>query len=154
MDGPLRQEDNEAQVKRNLWRARLMHTAFMVSIPFYAIIQGVVFKGTHMYDTDDFLGSDPAATVIGGVLAVVGIAGIALGYFLPPLIAPQHRKRVGALLLRHIFRCQLFLMTAIIGLVLGVIGAGRAFSTPFLVIAFVALALTFPTKHKWLKMLE
>jgi hypothetical protein len=154
MNGALRQDDNEAQVNRNLWLARLMQTGSMLNIPFYAIVLGVVFNGTHVYDTDDFLGGEPAATVIGGVLAIVGIAGIALGYFLPRLIARQYMKIAGALLFRHILRCQLFLMTGIVGLVLGVIGAGWAFSTPFLVVAFVALALTFPTKHKWLKMLE
>lgn len=157
MDGAVRQGDNETQMKRYLWPARLVQTGLMVSILVYGAILGilgVLLSGTQMYDTDDFLGGDPVATVIGGALAVVGIAGIALGYFLPRLTARWYRKTAGALLLRHVLRCGLFLMTAIVGLILGVMGAGWAFSTPFLVVAFAVLALTFPTRRKWLKMLE
>jgi MFS family permease len=157
MDGALTQEENEAQVDRHLWPARLVQAAFMASILVYGIILGVIsvsLTDIQIYDTDDFLGSDPVVTFVGGVLAVAGIAGIALGYFLPHLTARWHRKRAGALLLLHMLRCVLFLVTAIIGLILGVMGAGLAFSVPFLVVAFVALALTFPTKRKWLKMLE
>jgi hypothetical protein len=54
----------------------------------------------------------------------------------------------------QIVRIGTFMATSVLGLVLGILGAGWQITLPFLAASITALVLTFPTQKRWQQLLE
>jgi len=148
-----RKGDGKVEMEMKLFMARTIQVGLMVGIVGLLIVLLIVQYDLNEYSIGDFLGGDSGATAMAAILALFGVAGIALGYFLPRLTTGWHRQSVGVLFWVHVVRCSLFQMAAIAGLILGACGPGLLVAWPFFLASAVAQVLTFPNRERWKKML-
>ncbi|MFC2071749.1 hypothetical protein ACFLUU_03395 [Chloroflexota bacterium] len=139
------------EMSKTLLTAKILQIAYLVAILIYVIMLSIALPYVG-FESIYPLG-DPILIITEGVLSIVAVICIALGYLLPRWTIKWYKQNVQGLLSVHIVRSALFEAVAIYGLVLGILGAKWPILLPFLAIAALALILTFPTEEKWRNMI-
>lgn len=135
--------DNE-ELRRRVAKATYL-SCLAVSVVTLVVVLLLPIRGySPMYSLRD-------VGLVAGIFASAAAACLAAGYFLPSwAIAKEHvaMNRAMAILLAYLFRAAFFTCVVVFGLVLALLGPW-SIVLPFVISGTLALAVTFPTEHRW-----
>ena len=137
-------------LRKSLRTTRILLMAFLggvlVCIVLLAVLVYFDFPSVHSW-------LERVLTPIAIALGFCGLACFVLGIYVPRYMIRRSRSP-GDLFRAIVIRCACFLSPAILGFVLGVLGARWHITVPFFIVSAGGLILTFPTEKRLKKMME
>jgi hypothetical protein len=159
----------QESTQKGLWFARILQLAGIAAVLIYG---DVLYRWPLAGDVSFGVGWDShVLKVVTIIAAFLGLITLANGFFIINLMIKTRKvwplpvkKKIlffilnvsnldGAALGIQILRLIMFIALAAYGFVLGILGAQWQFTLPFLGVAALALAFTFPTQKRWERLL-
>ena len=139
------------EIHANLRKLKLIQLAYIISTSIYIII---------LYFAKSYIGiqilaqDDPTLNLVEIVLIIVSVIILLVCYFLPRWMSNIYKQSSTTVFSFYYIRSTLLLSVGVFGLIAGIFGSGWHVSLPLILVAILALILTFPTETKWNNMIE
>lgn len=140
--------ETDKEIEPRLITARAVHLFCVFVVMSVILIMAFLIQSnfTPIWDNWDF-----EIILMAMVLGIITVINMVIAFFLLPLAKIMNFTMNGEItvFIVHILRISLFVSVGIYGLILFIISGNWQISLPFYTVSALTLALTFPTRKRW-----